>query len=67
LTKLAKESDGSTGSDIELVCRKASMLAVREYIERNSAQNKVALEGSLEVSRQHFDQALKILKEQVKQ
>ena len=67
LKKLAKEADGRTGSDIEFVCRKASMLAVREYIERNSAQNKVTLEGSLEVSRQHFDQALKILKEQVKQ
>jgi transitional endoplasmic reticulum ATPase len=64
LTKLAKESDGRTGSDIEFVCRKASMLAVREYIERNSAQNKATLEGELKVSRQHFDQALKMLKEQ---
>jgi hypothetical protein len=43
------------------------MLAVREYIERNSAENKATLEGELKVSRQHFDQALKILKEQVKQ
>ena len=64
LTKLAKEADGRTGSDIEFVCRKASMLAVREYIERNSAENKATLEGELKVSRQHFDQALKMLKEQ---
>jgi len=64
LTKLAKESNGRTGSDIEFVCRKASMLAVREYIERNSAENKATLEGELKVSRQHFDQALKMLKEQ---
>jgi len=64
LTNLAKESDGRTGSDIEFVCRKASMLAVREYIERNSAKNKATLEGELKVSRQHFDQALKMLKEQ---
>ena len=67
LTKLAKESDGSTGSDIEFVCRKASMLAVREYIERNSAQNKVSPDGSLRVTRQHFEQALKLFKEQIKQ
>ena len=64
LTKLAKEADGRTGSDIEFVCRKASMLAVREYIERNSAENKATLVGELKVSRQHFDQALKMLKEQ---
>jgi transitional endoplasmic reticulum ATPase len=64
LTKLAKEADGRTGSDIEFVCRKASMLAVREYIERNSAENKATLEGELKVSRQHFDQAIKMLKEQ---
>jgi len=67
LTKLAKESDGSTGSDIEFVCRKASMLAVREYIERNSAQNKVTPDGLLRVTRQHFEQALKLFKEQIKQ
>jgi transitional endoplasmic reticulum ATPase len=64
LTKLAKEADGRTGSDIEFVCRKASMFAVREYIERNSAKEKISADGELKVSKQHFDQALKMLKEQ---
>ncbi|PKL50062.1 MAG: AAA family ATPase [Planctomycetes bacterium HGW-Planctomycetes-1] len=64
LKKLAKESDGRTGSDIEFVCRKASMLAVREYIDRNSAKEKISADGDLKVSKQHFDQALKMLKEQ---
>jgi len=64
LKKLAKETDGRIGSDIEFVCRKASMFAVREYIERNSAKEKISADGELKVSKQHFDQALKMLKEQ---
>jgi len=64
LTKLAKETDGRTGSDIEFICRRASMFAVREYIEHDSAEKKVTKEKELKVSRQHFDQALKMLKEQ---
>jgi len=64
LTKLAKETDGRTGSDIEFVCRRASMFAVREYIEHDSAEKEATKEKELKVSRQHFDQALKMLKEQ---
>ena len=63
LTKLAKETDGRTGSDIEFVCRKASMFAVREYIEHNSAKKKISADGELKVSKQHFDEAIKMLKE----
>jgi len=64
LKKLAKESDGRTGSDIEFVCRKASMFAVREYIEQNSTKKNEAMEGELKVSKDNFEQALKMLKEQ---
>ena len=64
LKKLAKEIEGRTGSDIEFVCRKASMFAVREYIERNSAKKKISADGELKVSKQHFDEAIKMLKEQ---
>ena len=66
LTLLAKGADGRTGSDIEFVCRKASMFAVREYIERNSAaaEQKATMDGELTVARQHFDLAIKMLKEQ---
>ena len=64
LKKLAKEIDGRTGSDIEFVCRKASMFAVREYIEHNSAKKKISTDGELKVSKQHFDEAIKMLKEQ---
>jgi transitional endoplasmic reticulum ATPase len=64
LNKLAKEADGRTGSDIEFVCRKASMLAVRKYIEHNSTKKETSADGELKVSKEHFDQALKMLKEQ---
>jgi len=64
IKKLAKEIEGRTGSDIEFVCRKASMFAVREYIERHSAEEKMSADGKLEISKLHFDQAMKILKEQ---
>jgi len=64
LTKLAKETDGRTGSDIEFVCRRASMFAVRECIEHDSAEKKATKEKELKVSRQHFDDAIKMLKEQ---
>jgi len=64
LKKLAKEVEGRTGSDIEFICRKASMFAVREYIEHNSAKKKICADGELKVSKQHFDQAIKMLKEQ---
>jgi transitional endoplasmic reticulum ATPase len=64
LTRLAKEADGRTGSDIEFICRKASMFAVREYIEQNSAKKNATMEGELKVSKNNFEQALKMLKEQ---
>jgi transitional endoplasmic reticulum ATPase len=64
LKKLAKEIEGRTGSDIEFICRKASMFAVREYIERNSTKEKISADGGLKVSKQHFDEAIKMLKEQ---
>jgi hypothetical protein len=40
------------------------MFAVREYIEHNSAQKQTRANGELEVSRQHFEQALRMLNDQ---
>ena len=64
LPRLSKDTEGKTGSDIEFVCRKASMFAVREYIEHNSAKKKISVDGELKVSKQHFDEAIKMLKGQ---
>lgn len=63
LKKLAKETEGRTGSDIEFVCRKASMLAVREYIECNSTKERISADGEIKVSKKHFDESVKMLKE----
>ncbi|MBC8217113.1 MAG: CDC48 family AAA ATPase [Planctomycetes bacterium] len=64
LARLARETEGKTGSDIEFVCRKASMFAVREYIEHRSPKEKVTKEIKLEISGRHLDQALKMLQAQ---
>ena len=64
LTELADKTDNRTGSDIEFVCRKASMFAVREYIEHNSAQKQTTANGELKVSKQYFEQAIKMLNSQ---
>jgi transitional endoplasmic reticulum ATPase len=49
LKRLAKLMVGASGSDIEGVCRRAAMLAIREHIKHKSA---------VEVSSCHFEQAL---------
>lgn len=62
LRELAEEVEGSTGADIEFVCRKASMFAIREYIERHPGEKKTNSNGELKVSRQHFDRALQMMR-----
>jgi len=60
LKELAKESDGHVGSDIEFICQKASMLAIREYIENQKSKIK---NQNLEfkISKRHFQEALELL------
>jgi len=60
LKSLAKETDDKVGSDIEFVCRKASMLAIREFIE--NPRNK----DELIIKKKHFEEAIKIVNEQKK-
>ena len=36
LEKLAKDTEGFTGADIELVCKKAGLAAIREYLSKKS-------------------------------
>lgn len=64
LKELAKQTDGRTGSDIEFIARKASMFAVRQYIEGGPPSEKARADRPLRVSKQHFDRAIKLLKEQ---
>jgi transitional endoplasmic reticulum ATPase len=58
LPSLVEETEGMTGSDIEVICREASMTAIREYIRAGSQESK------LQISKKHFDLAIKWLKDQ---
>ena len=61
LKRLAKETEGKVGSDIEFICRKASMLAIREFI--NQGREPKGQGRKLEVSKGHFEEAIKLVEE----
>lgn len=52
LKELARETEGKVGSDIEFICKKASMLAIREFIEHQQ---------DLKILRKHFQDAIKLI------
>jgi transitional endoplasmic reticulum ATPase len=58
LEALAQEAEGLTGSDIEVICREASMIAIREAVQAKRGKSK------LQVSKKHFDLAIDWLKSQ---
>jgi transitional endoplasmic reticulum ATPase len=60
LKDMAEKSDGHVGADIEFVCRKASMLAIREYIEKQKSKTKNH-KAEIIISKNHFQEALKML------
>ncbi len=62
VTQLARDTDGRNGSDIEFVCRKASMFAVREYIEQHPEPEKGGGGSDLKVTKHYFDQAIGMLR-----
>ncbi|MBU0999662.1 CDC48 family AAA ATPase [Patescibacteria group bacterium] len=79
LGELAKKGEGLAGSDIEFICRKASMLAIREFINKKPetsakdgfppAVGHGASGGSnqkpdLKISGKHFEEAIRIVKGQ---
>lgn len=64
LKTVVKETDGQTGSDIEFICRKASMFAIREFIIHKKASADE--NGDFKVSMRHFQAAVQMLKEQNK-
>lgn len=52
LKKFAKLTEGLTGADIELICKKASMAAVRENFVCQKPQNKLKITAS------HFEEII---------
>ena len=58
LKNLARGAEGKVGSDIEFLCRKASMFAIKEFIETPKDKK------GPNIMEKHFKQAVKLLEEQ---
>jgi transitional endoplasmic reticulum ATPase len=58
LTKLAAETDGFVGSDIEAVCRRASMMAISEFLEGGDEADV----STLMISQRHFASAVESIR-----
>ncbi|MFQ5838020.1 MAG: CDC48 family AAA ATPase [Thermoplasmata archaeon] len=57
LDELAQMTNDLTGADIAALCNEASMLAIREYIQKEGSLDEEAI-GNLKIERRHFDMAL---------
>ena len=60
LKEFAKVTEGKVGADIEFICRKSSMLAIREYIETQSSKSK-AQSPEINITKRHFEEALALV------
>jgi len=63
LQELVAETEGYTGADIEAVCREATMLAIRKFLNNNTSQDGRRKQSKLEVTKQNFREAIKKMKE----
>jgi len=57
-TRLATATEGLVGSDIEGVCQRAAMLAIREYVNHYGKDAQSLEVATFQVTAQHFEQAL---------
>ena len=64
LKDLANKTNGMAGSDIEFISRKASMFAIREYIEYKRLEKTKSTAPELKISRRHFEQAVALMQAQ---
>jgi len=79
LKALAKQTEGRTGSDIEFVCRKASLLAIAEFVDKEAdglahrsqplrgrrwGPRKVQDKKELTITNKHFTAALRVMENQ---
>ena len=57
LRELARDAGDMAGSDIEFLCRKASMLAIRKFINQTP-------KAKLIITKKHFEEALQLVQKQ---
>ena len=65
LKLLAQNTEGLVGADIESICRKASMLTIREFLDNQKDKNPKDY-GKFKIAGKHFNQAMKMVKENKK-
>jgi transitional endoplasmic reticulum ATPase len=63
LNKLALKTDSLTGSDIEFICRKAAMLAIRELIDKKSGKSNEVTDD-ISILESHFEEAIQLVLKQ---
>ena len=63
LKKLARDTEDMVGADIEFICRKASMIAIREIIEDLKGQEDDS-ELNILIKEKHFDEVIQLVKKQ---
>lgn len=63
LYKLALKTESLTGSDIEFICRKAAMLAIRDLIDEKSEETD-EVTGEIIIKENHFEEAISLVLKQ---
>ena len=63
LQKLAAETDGYMGSDIEAICREATMLAIRKYIKTRTKKEANKKSPKLQITMEDFRKAIQRVNE----
>jgi len=58
LKSISAETEGLVGADIEFLCRKATIIAICEFVERGADDPK-----TLKISAAHFQEAMKVFME----
>ncbi|MCQ8903103.1 MAG: CDC48 family AAA ATPase [Methanothrix sp.] len=58
---LAARTEGYTGADIEMICREAGMLALRERLHPGMKRESLIL-GQIQVKKEHFERAYQNIK-----
>lgn len=61
IDELAAKTEGYTGADIEMICREAGMLALREKIQPGMKRESLLL-SQIQVRRDHFNRAYQNIK-----
>jgi len=62
LDLLAGAAEGLVGSEIEGICRRAAMLAIKEFVARHPGDGPTPDVSTLKISAKHFEQAMEQLR-----